>query len=45
MLKLNATTYQQVIKDNPKDRLEIIVGDDKQPDFKPQVKICRWGTS
>ena len=45
MLKLNATTYQQVIKDNPKDRLEVIVGDDKQPDFKPQVKICRWGTS
>src|SRR3990167_6603609 len=45
MLKLNATTYQQLVNDNPKDRLEVIVGDDKQSDFHPQVKICRWGTS
>ncbi|MFA6097550.1 MAG: hypothetical protein WC788_08075 [Candidatus Paceibacterota bacterium] len=27
----------------PKDELNIIVGDDKQPDkFYPQVKLCRW---
>ena len=42
MLKLNATTYQQLVNDNPKDRLEVIVGDDKQSDFHPQVKIQRW---
>src|SRR3990167_410185 len=42
MLKLNATTYQQLVKDNPKDRLEVEVGDSKQPDFKPQVKFMRW---
>ena len=34
--------FSQVAKDNPKDKIEVIVGDDKQPDFKPQVKIQRW---
>src|SRR3990167_3559264 len=42
MIKLNSTTYQQLVKDNPKDRLEVEVGDSKQPDFKPQVKFMRW---
>ena len=40
--KLNDTTYKQVIKDSFEDRLEIEVGDSKQPDFKPQLKIMRW---
>ena len=35
-------TYFATPKDDPKDRIELIVGDDKQPDFKPQVKIQRW---
>jgi hypothetical protein len=27
----------------PKDEINVIVGDDKQPDnFLPQVKLCRW---
>ncbi|KKL52074.1 hypothetical protein LCGC14_2289150 [marine sediment metagenome] len=35
-------TYTQVAKADPKDRLEIEIGDSKQPDFYPQVKIQRW---
>ena len=31
-----------VVKDNPKDLVEVEIGDTKQPDFKPQVKIMRW---
>lgn len=42
MDKINDTTWGKEIKSNPKDRIEIIVGDDKQADFKPQVKIQRW---
>ncbi len=40
--KINQTTYSQVVKNNFEDRLEVEVGDLKQPDFKPQVKIMRW---
>lgn len=40
---LNATTWVEQIKDNPKDEIKLIVGDDKQPDFKPQIKTERWG--
>ncbi len=29
-------------KNEPKDEINVIVGDDKQPDFIPQVKLCRW---
>ena len=36
-------TYSKVAKDNPKDRIAIEIGDSKQPDFKPQVKIQRSG--
>jgi hypothetical protein len=42
MEKINSTTYKKEVKNNPKDRIEVIVGDDKQLDFKPQVKIQRW---
>src|SRR3990167_5004370 len=35
-------TYFAKPKDNPKDRIEVEVGDSKQPDFHPQVKIQRW---
>ena len=39
---LNDTTYTQLVKDDPEDRVQIEVGDSKQPDFKPQVKMMRW---
>lgn len=26
----------------PKDELNVIVGDDKETDFIPQIKLCRW---
>jgi len=42
MDKLKRTTWRKIAKDNPKDRIEVEVGDSKQPDFKPQVKLMRW---
>lgn len=36
------TTYFAKPKDDPKDRIELEVGDSKQNDFYPQVKIMRW---
>src|SRR3990167_9471989 len=35
-------TLKLEVKDNPKDRIEVEIGDSKQADFKPQVKIMRW---
>src|SRR3990167_5147558 len=35
-------TYFAIPKDNPKDRIAIEIGDSKQSDFYPQVKIQRW---
>jgi hypothetical protein len=29
-------------KDDPKDRIQVEVGDTKQTDFYPQVKLMRW---
>lgn len=40
--QINDTTWKEVVRTDPKDRLEVIIGDDKQPDFKPQIKIQRW---
>ena len=42
MDKISDTTYKKVAKDNPKDFLEVVIGDALQPDFKPQAKIQRW---
>ena len=42
MIKLNSTTYQQIVKDDPKDRIVVEIGDSKQSDFKPQMKLMRW---
>jgi hypothetical protein len=39
---LKDNTYSAVVKDNPADKIEVEVGDSKQVDFKPQVKIMRW---
>ncbi len=35
-------TFFATPKDDWKDRIEVEVGDSKQPDFKPQMKIMRW---
>lgn len=35
-------TLKQEVKSNPKDRIEVEIGDAKQTDFKPQVKLMRW---
>lgn len=35
-------TLKRDVKENPKDRIELEIGDSKQPDFKPQAKIMRW---
>ena len=35
-------SFRQVVKNNPKDRISLEIGDSKQPDFKPQRKIMRW---
>lgn len=35
-------TFGKVVKDNPKDRIAIEIGDSKQDDFKPQFKFMRW---
>jgi hypothetical protein len=37
-----ANSFKIKAKDDPKDRIDVIVGDDKQVDFYPQVKIERW---
>lgn len=34
-------TFFREVKPNPKDRIEIEIGDSKQPDFKPQFKLMR----
>ena len=35
-------TYFAVPKDDPRDRIHLEVGDSKQSDFHPQMKIMRW---
>src|SRR3990167_9981203 len=42
MVEFN-NTYYITSKDDPRDRIQIEIGDSKQPDFKPQVKIQRSG--
>ena len=39
---LENETFKREVKPNPKDRIEIEIGDSKQPDFKPQFKFMRW---
>jgi len=42
MEQLNSTTWKHIQKDDWRERLEVVIGDDKQPDFKPQIKIQKW---
>lgn len=36
-------TFKRAVKDNQKDAIEVEIGDSKQDDFKPQMKLMRWG--
>lgn len=38
-------SFRIVSKDDPKDLVVAEIGDTKQTDFLPQMKICRWGNS
>jgi hypothetical protein len=38
-------SFRQIAKSNPKDLVTVEIGDTKQTDFFPQVKIGRWGSS
>ena len=40
----NNTTksFKGIAKDHDKDRIEVEIGDSKQNDFIPQVKLMRW---
>jgi len=40
--QINKTTYKTTPNDNEFERFEIEIGDSKQPDFKPQVKLMKW---
>lgn len=41
--RLKNNSFIKEAKSNPKDKISVIVGDDKQPlDFLPQAKIERW---
>ena len=42
MNKLNTTTYKITPNDDNLECFEIEIGDSKQPDFKPQVKLMKW---
>lgn len=39
---VEGNTFKRAVTDNPRDKIEIEIGDSKQPDFKPQAKISRW---
>ncbi len=43
--KVVNNSFRRVVRDNPSDRIVVEIGDVKQEDFKPQLKICRWGDS
>lgn len=40
--KIEKNTISRSVKEDYKDKIEIEIGDSKQEDFKPQVKIMRW---
>jgi len=40
--KKSQNNYFATPKDNPKDKIELVIGDDKQVAFYPQKKVKRW---
>ena len=39
---INDTTFAVDPRTDPKDRIRVVIGDDKQAEFYPQAKIERW---
>lgn len=39
---LENNTLSKEARSDPKDKIEVEIGDSRQPDFKPQFKIKRW---
>lgn len=39
---ISNNTFITTPKDNPKDSIKVEIGDSKQPEFYPQVKLMRW---
>jgi len=37
-----SNSFACVSKDDPKDKIQVEIGDTKQVDFHPQVKLMRW---
>ncbi len=40
--RFSNNTFIRTVKDDWKDRISVEVGDSKQPDFLPQLKVMRW---
>lgn len=40
--KFTKNTFSKEVRSTIRDRIEIEIGDSKQPDFKPQFKVMRW---
>ena len=38
----SGNTYSSIAKSDVKDKIEVEIGDSKQTDFYPQVKVMRW---
>lgn len=41
-MELERNTYKYIKNNDPKDKLDVEIGDSKQDDFKPQFKLMRW---
>lgn len=41
--RFQKNTFVHAVKNDKRDRIDVEVGDIKQPDFKPQFKMMRWG--
>jgi len=39
---INDSTFKLTAKNDPKDLITVIIGDDKQEKFYPQIKLERW---
>ena len=40
--QLDSTTYKITPQEDPNNLLEVIIGDDKELNFKNQIKIQKW---
>lgn len=42
MIYKNPNAYQEKVNQDPRNSIDVVVGDDKQTPFQPQVKLMRW---